>query len=149
MANISTIHTSLSNNRPSNSYGLLSNEATAVMQREKLITPISNIMVVGRKGVVNVNMLYDWWLIYAANKGLVKEGQWIAPNETLDALLADEYIKHGANAGIPFRIQTYLTMLSNHLHHKLRLNLDKNQIFYLRNQENILRNLRKQFKITK
>lgn len=148
MADIPRINHPLTNNRPSNAYGLLSNESTAVMQREKIAT-IGEILVVGRKGVFNVRMLYDWWMIYAVNKGLVKDGQWIIPNETLDALLADEYIKYGAKAGVPFRIQTYLTMLGHHLHYEHRLQLDQNQVNYLMKQEAILREKRKQYKITK
>ncbi len=154
MAAITGITTTMINSRPANSYGLLSNEVTAVMQRETQAgnIPIGEILVVGRKGVFSLNMVYDWWLIYAATRGLIrregnKDGQWIFPNETLDALLADEYIKYGAKAGTPFRIQTYLRMIGQHLLYDYILELNQNQLNYLANQERILREERKKFKI--
>lgn len=144
-------YTSLPNNHSSNSYGLLSNELTAVMQRDNNILK-NDLLVVGRKGVFSLKMLYDWWLIYANNKGLItniENGQWITPNEILDALLADEYIKYGARAGTPFRIQTYLTMLGHQLSYDYKLDLDQPQLNYLSNQANTLRSERQKIKLGK
>lgn len=139
-----------SNNKRSNTtYGLMSNEATAVMQREK-VAPIGELLVVGRKGVFNLNMLYDWWMLYAVkNNLLVKNATFVMPNETLDALLADEYIKDGARAGTPYRTQTYLRMLGRHLGYDYQLTLGQEQINYLANQEILLRNERKKYPLTK
>ena len=134
-------------NRFNNTYGLLTNEATAVMRREN-ITPVGEIMVVGRKGVFNLNMLYDWWMLYAIHRNIIKDGKWIVPNETIDALLADEYIKFGAQAGSPFHIQTYLRMIGYHLKYDHQLSLSPNQLDYLSNQGTELRNNRKQYKTT-
>lgn len=141
--------TTLAGSRHSSStYGLLSNESTAVMQREN-VAPIGELLVVGRKGVFNLNMLYDWWMLYAIKNNLVAEGKWIVPNETIDALLADEYIKYGAKARTPFLIQTYLRMIGNHLGYEYKLNLSPDQLNYLSGQEKSLKNTRKQHKITK
>ena len=148
MTTIPGINRTLTNSRSANSYGLLTNEATAVMQRENPV-PVGDIMVVGRKGVFNIRMLYDWWMIYASRKSLIKDKQWIVPDGTLDALLADEYIKDGATAGVPFRIQTYLAMLGRHLSHDYNLKLNSQQTGYLRQQETVLREQRKQHKIIK
>ena len=134
-------------NRSNTTYGLLSNESTAVIQRENM-APIGKVLVVGRKGVFNLNMLYDWWMLYAIKKNMIKDGKWIIPNETLDALLADEYIKFGARAGVPFHIQTYLRMLGHHLGYDYQLNLAPNQLGYLGNQERILRDTRKHHRIS-
>ena len=134
-------------NRSSASYGLLSNESTAVMQREN-VAPIGKALVVGRKAVFNLNMLYDWWMLYAIKKNLISDGKWIIPNETMDALLADEYIKFGARAETPFRVQTYLRMIGKHLGFEYQLTLSPEQKSYLGNQERVLRNTRKQYKIT-
>lgn len=133
-------------NRSNKTYGLLSNEATAIMQGHKSI-PLGEILVLGRKGVTNLNMLYNWWIIYAFQNHLIKDGKWIKPNEILDVLLADEYIKYGSQAGVPFKIQTYLRMIGHHLNYDQRLNLSSEQQNYLSYQENILQKEREKYKI--
>ena len=82
MANISHLekYNELTN-RSNKTYGLLSNEATAIMQGHKSI-PLAEILVLGRKGVINLNMLYNWWIIYAFQNHLIKDGKWIKPNKT-------------------------------------------------------------------
>lgn len=138
-----------SNNRSNTTYGLLSNEATAVMQREN-VAPIGKMLVVGRKGVFNLNMLYDWWLLYAIKKNLlVKNAKFVMPNETLDALLADEYIKEGARAGVPYNTQTYLRMLGRHLGYEYQFTLDPERRNYLASQEKLLRDERKKYPLSK
>ena len=134
------------NNRSNKTYGLLSNEATAIIQTHKTI-PIGSLLVVGRKGVINLNMLYNWWMIYAFQNHLIKDGKWIRPNETLDGLLADEYIKYGAQAGVPFTVQTYLRMIGHHLNYDNTLQLSQDQSNYLLNQENILQSEREKHKL--
>ncbi len=146
---MTTLNTSGSHHRSSSStYGLLSNEATAIMQREKL-APIGDFLVVGRKGLANLNMMYDWWMIYAVKNNLIQNGKFIIPNDVLDALLADEYIKFGAIAGHPYHIQDYLRMLGSHLGYNYQLQLSPDQVNYLSSQEINLRNHRKNYAITR
>lgn len=133
------------NNRTNKTYGLLSNEATAVMQTYKNI-PIGEFLVYGRKGIANLDMLYNWWIIYAFQNHLIKDGKWIKPNETLDTLLADEYIKFGAKSGFPFHIQTYLRMLGQHLEYT-DITLSNSQKQYILQNENILQNERLKYKL--
>lgn len=125
------------NSRTNKTYGLLSNEATAIMQTHPSI-PIGQLLVVGRKGIVNLNMLYNWWIIYAFQHNLFREGKWINPDDTLNGLLADEYIKYGAQTGVPYSIQTYLRMIGHHLNYDEQLNLTQEHINYLLSQDNIL-----------
>jgi len=140
MATISGFKTSASNTT-SSTPGLLTNELTAVMQKEKIIP--NELMVVGRKGVFTLKMLYDWWMIYASRKNLIKEKKWIVPNETIDALLADSYIKFGANINEPYHVQTYLRMLGSQLSYIPSVELNAAQLNYLKNQELLLNNFRK------
>jgi len=135
------------NKRSSNTYGLLTNEMTAVMQNEN-IAPIGKFLESGRKGVVNLNMLYNWWVLYAINKNLIKDN-WILPNEVLNSLLADQYIKYGAKSGTPFDIQTYLRMIGNHLKYDDKLTLSVDQQNYLLSQDNILKTERSKYKLNK
>jgi hypothetical protein len=147
MSNSSTVNLALNiANRSSKSYGLLSNESTAVMQKDKL-PEIGEILLVGRKGVFNLNMLYDWWMIYAIRHGLIKNEKWIIPNATLDSLLADEYIKYGAKTGIPYHIQTYLRMIGHHINYDRPLEISDVQKNYLDKQEQKIRSIRKSYKI--
>ncbi len=88
-------------------------------------------------------MLYDWWIIYASRKNLIKEKKWIVPNETIDALLADSYIKFGANINEPYHVQTYLRMLGSQLSYIPSVELNAAQLNYLKNQELLLNNFRK------
>ncbi|GAG93392.1 unnamed protein product [marine sediment metagenome] len=134
-----------SRNRSSSStYGLLSNEATAIMQRE-IIAPIGKFLVVGRKGLANLNIMYDWWIIYAIKNNLISNGKFIIPNNVLDTLLADEYIKFGAVAGKRYHIQDYLRMLGEHLGYNYQLQLSSDQIKYLSEQERNIRFHRKKY----
>ena len=129
----------LQTNKTSTDYGLLSNESTAVMQGEN-IYPIEQLLVVGRKGVVNLKMLYDWWILYAIKHNLlIENSKYVRPNETLNALLADEYIKEGAIAGEPYNTQTYLRMIGRHLGYDHILNLSPDHKTYLETQERLLK----------
>ena len=134
------------NNRSNKSYGLLSNEITAIMQTHNTI-PLGQLLVLGRKGITNLNTLYNWWIIYAIQNRLIKDGKWIRPNDTLDVLLADEYIKYGARAGVPFSVQTYLRMIGHHLNHDETLQLSQEQLNYLTTQENNIQQERGKYKI--
>lgn len=118
-------------------YGLLSNEATAVMQNN--IASGDKLLVVGRKGVINTRMLYDWWYVYAVKNNLIVNRKWISPNDVLNALLADEYIKFGAVVGKPYAIQTYFAMLGNHIDYTVKLDLSDVQNNYLIDLANIFR----------
>ena len=146
------IHPNQNNQLPTgtiSTHGLLSNEATAVMQRER-VSPIGQLLVVGRKGVFNLKMLYDWWMLYTLSHNLlIKNGTYVMPNETLDALLADEYIKEGATASTPYHTQTYLRMIGRHLGYDYQIDLSSDQLSYLNNQERILRDERKRYTISK
>jgi hypothetical protein len=133
-------------NRTNKTYGLLSNEMTAVMQRDKQIA-VGELLVLGRKGIANLTMLYNWWMIYAFKNYLIKDNRWILPNETIDALLADDYIKFGASSGVPFALQTYLRMIGQHLSYDQHLNLSPEHINYLSSQENILLREREKYKM--
>ncbi len=133
-------------NRTNKTYGLLSNEMTAVMQRDKQIA-IGELLVLGRKGIINLTMLYNWWMIYAFKNQLIIDNLWILPNQTIDALLADDYIKFGASYGAPFAMQTYLRMIGQHLNYDQHLNLSWDHLNYLSMQENILLREREKYKM--
>ncbi len=141
---ISHINTPVTISKTSNDPGLLTNEITAVIQREKDIAHIGELMLVGRKGLFTLNMLYDWWIIYASKKGLINDNKWIFSNDVLDALLADEYLEFGVIVGKPYHIQTYLRMLGKHLKYNYQLNFNTEQYNYLNNQINLIRNVRKE-----
>lgn len=129
------------NNNTNVNYGLLSNEATAVMQNQQIV-PNAKLLVLGRKGVINTGMMFDWWYIYAAKNNLILNRKWITSNDTLNALLADEYIKFGAIAGTPFSIQMYFAMLGNHINYNDKLQLSPDQRNYLINQAKSFRSER-------
>ena len=146
ITNNTNTNTNTNNNTNNNmdAYGLLSNEATAVMQNQQIV-PNTKLLVLGRKGILNTRMMFDWWYVYAAKNNLIFNNKWIAANDTLNALLADEYIKFGAVAGTPFSIQMYFSMLGKHIYYNNKLELSPDQKNYLINQANNFRIERSQF----
>ena len=63
----------------------------------------------GGKVIGNINMLFDFWLIYAYQNDLIRD-QYIYPDNIINWSLEDVYKKYGASKE-GFLIGTYLRML--------------------------------------
>lgn len=102
-----------------NQIGTLSVEITEIMEKHN---PLDELYKTEGKGIYTLNMLYDFWLIYAYQNDLIRDG-YIYPDVTVHNLLYKLYNMYGASE-MGFLLTTFLRMLGSQLDFSKNINVN-------------------------